>query len=207
MLISLLAATALIGASDPDGAISTAPKGTQAVLVGAEAPVGPEVPSVSDQQITPHGLSTDQQIDRWLGQRAEAGKPFADDSDPWAPRDDRKMHSEFSATIGTNDFSAYSAAVSIPVGENARVSLSYTRVNNGYGYGYYPGAYDGYDYGPGGFGPGGFGATGRGYGYGSGYGAPVAPDRSVVDPGPRSAPAWEPRFDAAKRDAPRTAED
>lgn len=205
MLITLLAATAVMGAGDPEGAILTAPKGNQAVLVGAEAPVGPEVPSVSGQQITPHGLSTDEQIERWVGQRAEAGKPFADDSDPWAARDDRKMHSQFSATIGSHDFSAYSAAVSIPVGENARVNLSYTRVNNGYGYGYGygGGAYDGYDYGPGGFGPGGFGATGRGYG----YGAPSAPARSVVDPGLRAAPPWEPRFDAPKREAPPTAGD
>jgi len=204
MLISLLAATALMGASDPDGAISTAPKGTQAVLVGAEAPVGPEVPSVSGQQITPHGLSTDQQIERWVGQRAEARKPFADDSDPWASRDDRKMHSEFSATIGTNDFSAYSAAVSIPVGENARINLSYTRINNGYGYN--SGAYDGYSYGPGGFGPGGFGAVGRGYGYG--YGAPSIFDRGVVHPGAPVAPVWERgRFDTPERDKTPTAED
>ena len=204
MLISLLAATALMGASDPEGVISTAPKGTQAVLVGAEAPVGPEVPSVSDQQITPHGLSTAQQIERWVGQRAEAGKPFADDSDPWALRDDRKMHSEFSATVGTNDFSAYSAAVSIPVGENARINLSYTRVNNGYGYG--SGAYDGYSYGPGGFGPGGFGAVNRGYGYGQG--APPVFDHGVVYPESRTPPALERgRFDPPARDKTPTAED
>ncbi len=198
MLISLLAATALMGANDPEGVIPTAPIGSQAVLVGAEAPVAPEAPSISGQAITPHGLSTEQQIDRWVSQRAEAGKPFAGESDPWAIQDDRKMHSEFSATIGTNDFSAYSAAVSIPVGDNARVNLSYTRVKNGYGYG--AGAYDGYDYGPGGFGPGGFGATGRG------YGAPSILDRGVVSPGPGSAPPWAPRFDQTKREAPPTAE-
>ena len=65
------------------------------VLVGAEAPVAPEVPAVATQEITPHGLSTDEQIDRWIAQRAEAGAAYADDdAGPWLERDDRKMHGE-----------------------------------------------------------------------------------------------------------------
>ena len=178
MLISLLAATALMGAGDPEGVISTAPLGNQSVAIGAVAPVAATLPAVSEQAITPHGLSTDQQIDRWVGQRAGADKPFADAADPWL-EDDRKIHGEVSAAIGTGDFSAFSASVSIPVGETGRIDLSYSQSKNGYGYGYGP--YGGYGYGPGGFGPGGFGATGRGYGYG--YGAPYVFERGVVYPG------------------------
>lgn len=145
MLISLLIAATLAGGGDPDGVVSTAPKGDGSVLVGAVTPTAPDVPGVSGQEITPHGLSTDQQIDRWISQRTEADKPFADGGGPWA-EDDRKMHSEFSAAIGTGDFSAFSAAVSIPIGENARVDLSYSRSKNDYGYGAYGGTFPPYDH-------------------------------------------------------------
>lgn len=178
MLISLLAATALMGAGDPDGVISTAPRGSQSVAIGAVAPVAATLPGVSQQPVTPHGLSTPEQIDRWIGQRARTDRPFADAIDPWT-EDDRKMHGEVSAAIGTGDFSAFSASVSIPVGESGRIDLGYSQSRNGYGHGYGP--YDRYGYGPGGFGPGGFGATGRGYGYG--YGAPYVFERGVVYPG------------------------
>ncbi len=188
MLSSVLVAMAALAISDPEGVVTTAPVGAAgSVLVGAEAPVAPEVPSVSTQEITPHGLSTDEQIDRWISQRAEASSAYDDDdAGPWLARDDRKMHGEVSAAIGTGDFSAYSASVSLPFGETGRLNLSYSQSKNGYGYGY--GGPYGYGYGPGGFGPGGFGATGRGYGYG--YGAPyvfapgvVYPGRSFGDPG------------------------
>lgn len=181
MLNNLLVALAALAVSDPDGVVTTAPDGsTGAVLVGAEAPVAPEVPAVGSQAMTPHGLSTDEQIDRWIAQRAETGAAQDGGSSSWLERDDREIHGEVSAAIGTGDFSAYSASVSLPLGENGRLNLSYSQSKNDYGYGY-GGSY-GYGYGPGGFGPGGFGATGRGHGYGYGYGAPVfAP--GVVYPG------------------------
>lgn len=180
MLNSLVVALAALVVSDPEGVVTTAPDGTTgAVLVGAEAPVAPVVPAVGSQAITPHGLSTDEQIDRWIAQRAEAGATYGQDTmPPWLERDDRKMHGEVSAAIGTGDFSAYSASVSLPIGETGRLNLSYSQSRNDYGYGY--GGPYGYGYGPGGFGPGGFGSTGRGFGIG--YGAPVfAP--GVVYPG------------------------
>ncbi len=180
MLSSVLVAMAALAIRDPDGVVTTAPAGAAgAVLVGAEAPVAPEVPSVSAQEITAHGLSTDEQIDRWISRRGEAGAAYDDDdAGLWLERDDRKIHGEVSAAIGTRDFSAYSASVSLPIGETGRLNLSYSQSKNGYGYGY--GGPDGYHYGRGGFGPGGFGATERGYGYG--YGSPVfAP--GVVYPG------------------------
>jgi hypothetical protein len=144
MLIALLAMTAIMASDDPDGVVTTAPAGHQSVATDASAPVATEVPAASTQSITPHGLSTAEQIDRWIGQRAEAAKPFSNASDPWRPVDDRKMHSEFSAAIGTGDFSSYSAAVSIPVGENGRVDLEYRQTRNGYGLYGYPGFYPGY---------------------------------------------------------------
>ena len=171
MLNNLLVAMAALAMSDPEGVVTTAPDGsTGAVLVGAEAPVAPEVPAVGSQAITPHGLSTDEQIDRWIAQRAEMDASLGKDgSASWLERDDREIHGEVSAAIGTGDFSAYSASVSLPIGENGRLNLSYSQSKNDYGYGY--GSPYGYGYGPGGFGPGGFGATGRGFGFG--YGAPV----------------------------------
>ena len=132
MLSSLIVATMLTMASDPDGVVSTAPKGDGAVIVGAVAPSAAEVPSVSIQEITPHGLSTDEQIDRWIAQRAEAERPFSGEGEPWEVEDDRKIHGEISAGIGTNDYRSYSASVSIPVGDTARVNLSYRQGRNDY---------------------------------------------------------------------------
>ena len=160
MLISLLAAAALSGAAvsdlnDPDLVVATA-RADQFVPLDAVAPVASEVPAVSTQEITPHGLSTAEQIDMWVGQRDADAKPFSDDrsADLWAPVDDRKMHGEVSASIGTGDYTAWSGRVSIPVGETARVDLSYSQSKNspyGYGYGYgYPGlGPDALLYGPG----------------------------------------------------------
>jgi len=175
MLISLLAATTMMLADDPEGVVSTAPRGHQSVMVGAAAPEAPEVPTATVQNLTPQDLTTDEQIDRWISQRAPAEKPFSRDNGSWAgdrwaeARDDRKMHGEVSASMGTGDFTAYSAAVSIPVGENGRINLSYSQSKNspwGYGYGY-----DRYRY-------------GRQLGFpGLAYGDPYFLDRGVVYPG------------------------
>lgn len=158
MLITILAVAALSGAAvadvnDPEAVVSTAPRAGQFVALDAVAPVASEVPAVSSQTITPHGLTTAQQIDQWVGQRSNA-KPFADDTplDPWGRPDDRKMHGEMSASIGTGDYTAWSGAVSIPLGETGRLDLSYSQSKNSpYGYGYgYPGyGPDAILYGPG----------------------------------------------------------
>ena len=154
MLITLLAVAAFAGADDPEAVVTTAPRGEQSVALDAVAPVADEVPAISGQAITPHGLTTAQQIDRWVGQRDVSAKPFSDDRplDAWGRPDDRKMHGEVSAAVGTGDFTAWSATVSIPVGENGRVDLSYSQSkNNPYGYGYGYGGYgpDALRYGPG----------------------------------------------------------
>ena len=184
MLISLLVAGALVLSDDPDGVVATAPTGHQSVPVGAEAPVAPDVPSVSTQTLTPHGLTTDQQIDRWIGQRAQGEKPFSNDVDPWATRDDRKVHGQVSAAVGTGDFTAYSAEVSLPIGENSRLNLSYSESKNdpfGYGYGYgHPG--QGY----------GYGRRSRDYGVDSrSFGIGYRYDSTAGDRESRFGPSWD----------------
>ena len=160
MFLILLASAGLMSAtvpertaepvSDPDGVISTAPRTHQSVVVGATAPEGAEVPPVSSQTITAHDLTTQEQIDRWLSARTSTPTAFPEDVGPFG-RDDRKPHGEISAAIGTDDYSAYSMAVSLPIGETGRLNLSYSRSNNdyvgypGYGYGYgYPVVLPGY---------------------------------------------------------------
>ena len=136
----VLVLASLAGMLDPDGVIATAPSGQQAVVVGAVAPVAAATPSVTNQVLTTHDLTTDEQIDRWLAARAADDRPqFADGGDPWSMKDDRKVHGEVSVGVGTGDYSAYSASVSLPVGENGRVDLHYSQSKNdpwGYGYGY-----------------------------------------------------------------------
>jgi hypothetical protein len=150
MLTLLLAASIVSGASfsgetDPEAVVATAPRGDQSVALDAVAPVVDTVPSASTQAITPHGLTTAEQIDRWISARSGDAKPFADDGpvDLLSRRDDRKVHGEVSASIGTGDYTAWSAAVSYPIGETGRLDLSYSQSKNspfGYGYGYgYPG--------------------------------------------------------------------
>ena len=158
MLIAL-ALAAVLSPVDPDGVVTTAPRGTGAVVVGAEAPTTDARPDASQVvTATPHNLTTQEQIDRWVSARATDTTPFAAER---GPQDDREMHGFVSGSIGTNDYSSVSVGVSMPVGENGRLDLAYTQTKNGYGY-------PGYGYGA-------YGDPG-GYGYGSSaYGARVRP--------------------------------
>ena len=164
MLIAL-ALAALLGSEDPDGVVTTAPRGTGAVMVGAEAPTTDARPDAAQVvAVAPHNLTTREQIDRWVSARAAESTPFAEEI---GPKDDRKMHGFVSGSIGTNDYSSVSVGVSLPVGENGRLDLAYSQTKNGYGhpgYGYgaygYPGEY-------------GYGARVRSFGaYDSFYDAP-----------------------------------
>ncbi|MGZ9100670.1 MAG: hypothetical protein ACXW3O_13280 [Brevundimonas sp.] len=156
MSISAVLMAAALLAGDPDGVVATAP----ATAVDLEATARPTAPSVEGaaQAAVPHGLSTDQQIDRWIDARSTADKPWAEA----APEalDDRKMHGEVSFGIGTGGYRDYGAAVSLPIGANGRLDLSYRQVENGYPYG--------------------------GYGrYGYGYGDPYFNDGGYAFPGDR----------------------
>ncbi|RZJ74134.1 MAG: hypothetical protein EON88_37900 [Brevundimonas sp.] len=136
-----------------DEVVSTAPRDSavaEAMVAPAEA-VG-ATPTASDAQ--PHNLTTAEQIDRWIAARNSDRPTFIETAE--RPVDDRKMHGWVEAGIGTGGYRTYGAAVSLPIGENARLGLSYSESKNDYGYGYY----DGY----------GRGGPGYGYGYASPFG-------------------------------------
>ena len=140
LILTLLAAVTVVPASlpgepEPDGVVATAPSAPM-VLDGAAGPVA--VPAEGMRQSAqPHGLSTDEQIARWLAARSTEPAP-RDESPVW--RDDRQPHGEFSVGFGTGGYRDYGAAVSLPLGENGRLGLSVRQVENGYPYGYRYGA-------------------------------------------------------------------
>ena len=138
LLTALAAASPLPGELEPDGVVATAPA-TPLVLDGALAPAADPVAAAA-QTAQPHGLSTDEQIARWLAARS-AESAAGDESPIW--RDDRKPHGEFSVGIGTGGYRDYGAAVSLPLGESGRLDLSVRQVENGYPYRYgYGATYD-----------------------------------------------------------------
>ena len=136
LIIALLTAVAVVpsplpGEPEPDGVVATAPA-TPLVLDGAADPVAAAVEG-APQAVQPHGLSTDEQIARWLAARsADTARP--DESPIW--RDDRQIHGEFTVGFGTGGYRDYGAAVSLPLGESGRLDLSVRQVENGYPYGY-----------------------------------------------------------------------
>lgn len=143
MLISAVLMVAALSGADPDGVVATAP----ATTVDLEATARPTAPSVGGaaQAAVPHGLSTDQQIDRWIESRSVADKPWSEAGPDLL--DDRKMHGEAEFSIGTGGYRGYGAAVSLPIGETGRLDLSYRRVENGYRYGGYGYGYPSFDIG------------------------------------------------------------
>ena len=152
MVISaLMMAAALSGsvltADEPDGVVATAPATTVDLTV-VDRPVAASAEGAARQAAEPHNLTTDQQIDRWLASRDPEATPYADPRGE-RPVDDRKMHTEIVAGIGTGGYRDYGMAVSLPIGENGRLNLSYRQTENGfYGYGspYSRGGIGGYPY-------------------------------------------------------------
>lgn len=149
MMIELAAAAMLLANMDPEGVVATAPRGDQAVLAASADALAASTtdasPSTTVQSASPHGLSTDEQIARWISERT-AETASSTPVDPWAKTEPRKMHGEFSIGMGTGGYQDYSAAVSLPVGENGTLNLSVSQTKNspwGYGYGS-PWGYSGY---------------------------------------------------------------
>jgi len=141
-MLILIALASLSIASDPDGVVSTAPRGADSVVVGAVAPTAEARPDASLIAPTSQSLTTAQQIDRWVAARSGSDAPFAQDR---GPIDDRKMHGFVTGAIGTGDYNSVVVGVSVPVGESGRLDLTYSRSENGYAaYGY---GYPGYGYG------------------------------------------------------------
>lgn len=130
MAVFALMMAALL-ASGQDGVVATAPA-TAVDLSAVTQPVAASTEGATRGAV-PHGLSTDQQIDRWIAGRSTADKPWAEAERE--PVDDRKMHGEVSFGIGTGGYRDYGVAVSLPLGENGRLDLRYRQVENGYPYG------------------------------------------------------------------------
>lgn len=176
MLIELMAASLLLGASDPEGVVSTAPRsGSGAVPTATAAALAETVteasPAVTLQTAAPHGLTTEQQISRWLGERRGDARPVETWADAWEEATPRKMHGQVGAGIGTGGYKDFGAAVSLPLGENGTLNLSFSQTKNApwaYGYGYGPFGFDPYGFGAGRYG---FG----GYGWRDAYGAAPGP--------------------------------
>lgn len=131
-LFALMMAVALV-ASEPDGIVATAPA-TGVDLDVTTRPVAPSTAGATEEAV-PHGLTTDQQIERWMAARSPADTPWAEAAG--GPADDRKMHGEVSFGIGTGGYRDHGAAVSLPFGETGRLDISYRQVENGFGYGGY----------------------------------------------------------------------
>lgn len=153
MMIELAAAAMMLANMDPEGVVTTAPRGDQAVPTATAAALAASTtdasPSTTVQSAAPHGLSTDEQIARWIGERTAETAGSAP-ADPWAQSEPRKMHGEFSVGLGTGGYEDYAAAVSLPLGETGTLNLSVSQTKNspwGYGYGSpwgYGGPYGGY---------------------------------------------------------------
>ena len=141
MLIALALASVL-ASEDPDVVVTNARDSGGSVLLGAEAPTTDARPDAAQVvAVTPHDLTTREQIDRWISARSPDAVPFAEDTA--GPRDDRQMHGFVSGAIGTGDFSSVAVGVSLPVGETGRLDLAYSQTKNGWGMpGYDYGAYD-----------------------------------------------------------------
>lgn len=143
MMIELAAAAMMLANMDPEGVVATAPRGDQAVPSATAAMLAASTtdvsPSTTVQSAAPHGLSTDQQIARWIGERT-AETSSNPPADPWAEADagPRKMHGQISVGMGTGGYRDYAASVSMPLGENGTLNLSVSQTKNspwGYGYG------------------------------------------------------------------------
>lgn len=157
-MITLMASVAVLALGapdpqDPEETIRTAAKpGVSAETVAAEGEAAAEAEArapTAAQDPEPHGLTTDQQISRWLAE-APAVPPGADavydgpvDGVAWDS--ERRVRSEFSVGIGTDGYRQYGASISVPLGERGHLELHYREVKNGYpayGYGGYGYGYD-----------------------------------------------------------------
>lgn len=150
MLMTLTTAALMLSLSDPDAVVSTAPRGEQQVLQASqqqldaslsEASPSTTVSSAAVATGDGHGLSTADQISRWINQgRAERAPQEQAWADPWTEEGPRKVHGEFSVGFGSGGYREYAAAVDLPIGETGTLSLSVAQTKNapwGYAYGPY----------------------------------------------------------------------
>lgn len=127
-LIASLAIAAVVGThptGDPDAVIATAPD-TVVVLEGQPTVLADPGPVAQDPTAPAHGLTTDQQIARWISNRSGQEQAWKDlvEADAGAPNQPRKMHGEVFGSIGTGGHRAWGASVVLPIGEDATLGLS-----------------------------------------------------------------------------------
>lgn len=156
-MITIMAGVALLALcspdlQDPDEIIRTATAPTvSAETVAAEGKVAADAETPAPaavQDPAPHGLTTDQQIRRWLAEApavsSDVGAAYDGPVDGIGWDNERRVRSEFSVGIGTEGYRQYGASVSVPLGERGHLHLHYSEVKNGYpaygryGYGYDP---------------------------------------------------------------------
>lgn len=129
--MSIAVLLSLMALADPEGVVTTAPANSSGVAAAMAAPQpAVEAPAPTAQDAAPHGMTTEQQIQNWIASRAP-GKSF-EQAVASAPADDRQMHGMVEAGIGTGGYRSYGAAVSLPIGENGRLDLSYREGKNDY---------------------------------------------------------------------------
>lgn len=128
-MFALVGAVLMASAYDPDAVVATARQGNGSIPV-VTAPLETQSPS-STVSSSAHGLTTEQQITRWLDER-----PAVEDAPVWRDTDQpRRITGEVSLGIGTGDYSHGSAYVDLPIGENGTLSLGYSQTKNGSWYG------------------------------------------------------------------------
>lgn len=150
MLISVLLIAASLSGGEPDGVIATAPRTAVLLEAGQPQPETPTVHGAVEQALDPHGLTTNEQIERWVAARTPDARPYADgDSsyDTYGAADERRMHGMVEAGIGTGGYRSFGAAVSMPLGETGSLNISVRKVENGFGYGYGGYGFDRYGHG------------------------------------------------------------
>lgn len=126
MVVSLMV-LALAAGNDPQGVIATARPVAPPVPVEAVAPSDAVGPQTTVASATPHNLTTDQQIARWVSRR-QPGEPVFDEG--FRPSDDRKMHGEVRAGIGTGGYRDVGVWMSLPIGQIGRLDISYDKTEN-----------------------------------------------------------------------------
>lgn len=127
-MLALFGALMMASAYDPDVVVTTARQGAGVVPVVSE-PIEAQSPS-STVSSAAHGLNTEQQITRWLGER-----PSIDDAPVWRDVEPRRPTGEVTLGIGTGDYSHASGHVTLPLGESGTLSLGYSQTKNGGWYG------------------------------------------------------------------------
>lgn len=136
IVLALVAADPDAGAgTGQDAVVATAPTVAVSPAALARADAEAAEQAAATQEAVAHGLTTDQQIDRWIMSRSSAD--ISHYAEPAPVDDDRRIHGMVSAGIGTGGYRDYGVSMSVPVGETGRMDLHYSRTENApWGYGY-----------------------------------------------------------------------